>query len=82
MYATTLRTTYTYGGDCEELIVASACLSYDIDETPSPKEGRDITDYRHSRKNNSSFGMMPKHTTYFGGALSPIQEKKASWNFW
>jgi hypothetical protein len=36
--------TYTYGGGCEELIVASAYLPYDSDEPTQTKELRDTTD--------------------------------------
>jgi hypothetical protein len=46
---TTVRITYTYGGGCEELIVASAYLPYNSDE-PSPTTVRDIIDYCYSRK--------------------------------
>jgi hypothetical protein len=27
-------------------------------------------------------GVMLMHTTYYGGALAPIPEDKASWNIW
>jgi hypothetical protein len=48
--ATTVRITYTYGGVCEELIVASAYLPYDSDEAPSIKEVRDMIEHCQSRK--------------------------------
>jgi hypothetical protein len=48
--ATTVRITYTYGGVCEELIVASAYLPYDSDEPPPTKEVRDIIEHCQSRK--------------------------------
>jgi hypothetical protein len=34
----TMRITYTYGGGCKELIVASAYFPYDSDEPP-PNQG-------------------------------------------
>jgi hypothetical protein len=45
--ATTVRITYTYGGCCEELNVASAYFPYDSDEPPPTKEVRDIINYCH-----------------------------------
>jgi hypothetical protein len=48
--ATTVRITYTYGGICEELIVASAYLSHDLDEPPPTKEVRDIIQHCQNRK--------------------------------
>jgi hypothetical protein len=48
--ATTVRITYTRGGGCKELIVASAYLPYDSDEQPPTMEVRDIIDYCYSRK--------------------------------
>jgi hypothetical protein len=48
--ATTVRITYTYGGVCEELIVALAYLPYDSDEPPPAKEVRDIFEHCQSRK--------------------------------
>jgi hypothetical protein len=33
-------------------------------------------------KSNSSLGVMPMHTTYYGGAPAPILEQRASWNIW
>jgi hypothetical protein len=47
--ATMVTITYTYGGSCEELTVASAYLPYGSDEPP-PTKLRDITDYCHSMK--------------------------------
>jgi hypothetical protein len=38
--------TYTYGRDCEDLVVASGYLPYDSDEPPPTKEMRDIN-YHH-----------------------------------
>jgi hypothetical protein len=40
--AATVRITYTYGGVCEELIIASAYFPYDSDGPPPTKEMRDI----------------------------------------
>jgi hypothetical protein len=37
--------TYTYGGVCEEVTVASAYLPYDKDEPPPIKEMRKIIDH-------------------------------------
>jgi hypothetical protein len=54
--ATTVRITYTYRGGREELIVASAYLSYDSDEPPPIKEMRDIIDYCQSRKKQLIIG--------------------------
>jgi hypothetical protein len=48
--AATARMTYTYGGVCEELIVASAYLPYDSNEPPPTNEMRDIFEYCQSRK--------------------------------
>jgi hypothetical protein len=48
--ATTVRITYTYGGVCEELIIASAYLPYDSDEPPPTKEVRDIIKHCQRRK--------------------------------
>jgi hypothetical protein len=48
--AATVRITYTYGGVCEELIVASAYLPYDWDEPPPTKEVRDIIEHCQSKK--------------------------------
>jgi hypothetical protein len=48
--AATVRITYTYGGVCEELTVASAYLPYDSNEPPPTKEMRDIIECRKSRK--------------------------------
>jgi hypothetical protein len=53
--ATMVRITYTYGGGCEELIIASAYLLYDSDEPP-PTKVRDITDYCSSRKKQLIIG--------------------------
>jgi hypothetical protein len=54
--ATTVRITYTYGGVCEELIVASAYLPYDSDEPPPTKEVRDIVEHCQSRKKQLIIG--------------------------
>jgi hypothetical protein len=42
--ATSVRITYTYGGGCKELMIATAYGPYDSDEPPSNKELRDIID--------------------------------------
>jgi hypothetical protein len=55
-YATTVRITYTYGGVCEEIIVASAYLPYDSDEPPPTKEVRDIIQHCQSRKKQHIVG--------------------------
>jgi hypothetical protein len=78
--ATTVRITYTYGGGYEELIVASAYLPYDSDEPPPTKEMRDITDYCRCRKEQLIVGC--DANAHCGGAPAPIQQEKASWNFW
>jgi hypothetical protein len=80
--ATTVRLIYTRGESCEEHTIASAYLPYDSDEPPPTKELRNVIDYCCSRKSDSSLGVMPLHTTYYGGALAPIPEEKASWNIW
>jgi hypothetical protein len=49
-----LRT--TGGGDCGELIVASAYLPHDSDETPPSKEMRDIINYWYSKKKQLILG--------------------------
>jgi hypothetical protein len=54
--ATTARITNTYGGGCEELIVASAYLPYDSDEPPPTTEVRDINGYCYSRKKQLIIG--------------------------
>jgi hypothetical protein len=36
--ATTVKITYTHGGGCRELIVASAYLPYDSDEPHQPRK--------------------------------------------
>jgi hypothetical protein len=54
--ATTVRITFTYGGVCEELIVASAYLPYDSDEPPPSNEVRDIIEHCQSRKNQLVVG--------------------------
>jgi splicing factor 45 len=53
---TTVRITYTCGGGCKELIVASAYLPYDSDEPPPTKEERGIIEYCHSRKKQLNIG--------------------------
>jgi hypothetical protein len=45
-----VRVTYTCGGSCEELIIASAYLLYDSDEPSPTKELRDVIDFCCSRK--------------------------------
>jgi hypothetical protein len=45
-----VRIIYTYGGVCEELIVASAYLPLDSDESPPTEEERDINEHCQSRK--------------------------------
>jgi hypothetical protein len=54
--ATTVRIPYPYGGVCEELIVASAYLPYDSDESPPTKELRDINEHCQSRKKQLTVG--------------------------
>jgi hypothetical protein len=80
--ATTVRITYTYGGGNRELVVTCAYLPYDSDEPPPSKEVKDIIDYCYSRKSNSSLGVTPMHTTYYGGAPASIREEKALWSIW
>jgi hypothetical protein len=80
-----VRITYTYGRVCEELIVASAYVPYDSDESPPTKEMRDMVDHltiAKAGKNKSSSGAMPTHTTFCGGAPASTREEKASWNCW
>jgi hypothetical protein len=48
--ATKVRITYTYGGVCEELKVASSYLPYDSDEPTPTKEVRVIIEHCQSRK--------------------------------
>jgi hypothetical protein len=45
-----VRITYTYGGVCEELIIASAYFPHDSDEPPLTKEMTDIIEHCQSRK--------------------------------
>jgi hypothetical protein len=59
-----MRITYIYGGVCRKLIVASAHLPYDSHKLPPTKKVRDIIDYCHNRKRNSSSDVMPMHTTH------------------
>jgi hypothetical protein len=80
--ATTVRITYTYGGVCEELIVASAYLPYDSDEPPPTKEVRDIIEHCQSRKKQHIVGCDANKHHNCGGAPAPIQEEIALWNFW
>jgi hypothetical protein len=47
---TMMRITYTYGGGCEELIVASAYLPYDSDKPPATREMREVTEHYSRRK--------------------------------
>jgi hypothetical protein len=51
-----MRITYTYGGVCKELIVASAYLPYDSDKPPTNKEVRDIIQHCQSRKKQLMVG--------------------------
>jgi hypothetical protein len=46
-----VRITYKYGGDCEELIIASSYLPQDSDEPQQTKELRGIIDRCQSREN-------------------------------
>jgi hypothetical protein len=55
-----------YRGGSKELIVSSTYLPYYSDEPPPTKEMRDIIDYCNSRKSNSSLGVMPMLTTFYG----------------
>jgi hypothetical protein len=54
--AATVRITYTYGGGCKELIIASAYLLYDSDEPPPTNEVRHIINYCHSWKKELLIG--------------------------
>jgi hypothetical protein len=74
-----LRMAYTCGGGCEELIIASAYVPHDSVE-PLPTKERRVT--ATAGKTNSSLGVIPMHTTYYGGAPAPIPEEKVSWNIW
>jgi hypothetical protein len=35
-----------------------------------------------AEKSNSSLGVIPVHTRYYGGTLAPVPEEKAAWNIW
>jgi hypothetical protein len=75
--------TYTCGGGCEELIVASICHPYDSDEPlPTEELGGDVTDYCCSRKNQLILGRNANNTIHCGGAPAVIPVEKTSWNFW
>jgi hypothetical protein len=76
--ATTVRITYTYGGGCEELIIASAYLPYDSDEPPETTEVRDITDYCCSRKKQLIIGWDANAHHILWGSIgtNPRGEKK------
>jgi hypothetical protein len=66
-----VRITYTHGGGCKELIVASAYLPYDSDEPPPTKEVRDIIEYCRSRKKQLIMGCDANaHTTLWGSTGS------------
>jgi hypothetical protein len=80
--ATTVKITYSYGGGCEELMVASAYLPYNSDKPLPTKEVRMSLTPATAGKSNTLLGAMPTHTTYYGAAPAPIQEEKASWKFW
>jgi hypothetical protein len=66
--------TYTYGGVCEELIVASDYLPYDSDEPPPTKEVRDIIEHFQSRKKQLIVGYDANahHTLCSSTGTNPI----------
>jgi hypothetical protein len=68
--ATKVRITYTYGGGCEELFVASAYLPYDSDEPPLTKEVRDIIDYCYSGTTRS-----PRTSPWWNKNLGGLSDK-------
>jgi splicing factor 45 len=79
--ATMVRITYTYGGLCEELIVASAFFPYDLDEPPPTKEMRDTIDHCQSRKKQLIIGCDANaHHILWGSTGTNM--RRASWNFW
>jgi hypothetical protein len=77
-----VRITYTYGGGCEELIVASAYFPYDSDEPPPTREVRDTTDYCHGRKKQLIIGCDANAHHILWGSNGTNPREKASCNFW
>jgi hypothetical protein len=76
MDTTTVRITYTYGGGCKELIVASAYLPYDSDEPPPTKKVRDIINYCFGRKKQLIIGCDANahHTLWESTYTNPREE--------
>jgi splicing factor 45 len=84
--ATMRRITYTYGGGCEELLVASDYLPYDSDEPPPTQDVHDIINYCHFSKKQLIIGCDAKaHHTLWGSTGTnrrgeSFMELLVSWN--